>query len=531
MKADTILKSKCIFDSVSDLPFEGIVAIKGNRICFVGNEREIESLSDSKTKIHDLNDQTIMPGFCDSHIHGALAVLYMKAVNLNMAKSEEEAAKIIYEYYRNSEEKWLFGYGWFHYDWKDPKIPTKHSLDKLFPNKPVFVFNEEAHSAWVNSCAIDICKEQAGNRWNEVKGIERDEQGNPTGYIAERSAMKLFVNVGLKEKPLIESEFEALFRIITKAGVTSVSDMNYIDMLNSGVYEKLQEHDRLKIRLHFLPSLNKDLSFLKRLKLKHDSDKLRFSGVKGFLDGTAMSYTGYLIDEYSDRKGFYGEPLIEPDELNHKVLEMHKEEIRVRLHACGDGAVRLGLNAFENAAKKTGEKKLRHTIEHIENIHPDDLGRFHDLGVIASVQPEHLMNTEFNTHPFHKILGQERCRYAWAFNSLIHNGASIAFGTDFPLTPIDPFIGIYRAMTRRHEDGLPKDGWNPQERLSLSKALKAYTIDSAYQMFREKDIGTLEAGKFADIVILDKNIFKVKKEEIREVKVESTIFDGKAIEG
>jgi len=265
------------------------------------------------------------------------------------------------------------------------------------------------------------------------------------------------------------------------------------------------------------------------MKEKYKSDTLKFGGIKGFVDGTPMGYTGTLVEEYSDRPGFYSEKYLSVEEFGDKARQLEANGIRMRLHACGDGAVREALDIYEYSKAANQGEPLRHTIEHFEVVHPDDMARAGELGVVASVQPDHMWAPIFEEHPFHKILGEERCKYVYPFKTLRDNGAVLAFGSDHPIADLDPMRGLYRAVMRLSEDKLPEGGWCPNEKLSLADSIKAYTIGSAYQMWNEKITGTLEIGKFADIAVIDRNLFEVDPEEILEATAVMTMLGGKVI--
>jgi predicted amidohydrolase YtcJ len=237
-----------------------------------------------------------------------------------------------------------------------------------------------------------------------------------------------------------------------------------------------------------------------------------------------------MIEPYTDDPNCIGSTVKPIDQLRDWIIKADREGFRIRLHACGDGAVRAALDFFEEAAKINGKRDSRHTIEHIENIHPDDIKRFAELGVIASMQPEHLAMTEtYKDNPYPEKLGPERIKLSWPIKTLMNAGATVTFGTDCPVVDLDPFVGIYRALTRVHNDGEPAGGWNPAERIDLATAIRGFTQAPAYMEFREKELGTLEAGKFADIIVLDRNLFTIPVDEIRETKVKITMMDGKIV--
>jgi len=534
MTADYILKSGAVFDAVSNLPFKGFVAVKSNRIVEVGKGDQVEGWKGPKTEVIDYGEGLIMPGFCESHAHNYLGVLELRSVNVEKAKSEEEAAKMIYEYNRERSGTgsggWIFGFGWNQHSWVSKDLPGRKSLDRYFQDTPVLVFDFELHSAWVNSKALDLCSINAGTPEPDGGKITRDENNQPTGHLLEPAAMKLVLDHAFKGGLADEKEaFLDYFRHAASLGITSISDIQIYDILNHDIYLELEQEDLLNCRIHLVASAKDDLGALEKLREQCCSEKVLFSGVKDFIDGTAMAYTGLLIEPYSDVPGYKGHPLLDVDQLREKSIELDRSGYRIRLHACGDGAVRLALDMFEEVRQKNGPRDSRHTIEHIENIHATDLPRFRENGVIASVQPEHLGEESYEKHPFHKILGRERVNLIWPFKSLLNHGAKLAFGSDHPVVGLNPMEGIYRAVTRLMDDKTPAGGWLPQEKLTLAEALKAYTIDSAYQMFREKDLGSLEPGKLADITVLDRNIFEADPEELVETRPAMTMMDGKVV--
>lgn len=530
--ADIILTSNAIFTGKESKPFKGSVAIKGKTILGVGSKEEINHYIGNKTKEYVYGDQLIMPGFNDFHIHLFLGSLSQDSVSLRTSKSEEEAAKLVKEFADSRPDApWIFGFDWYHTFWEKKVLPHRKTLDQLIPDRPVFLLNAECHGAWVNTKALEIMNINKQTENPPYGKITKDEDGEPTGFLYE-TAMK-FAEIAFKEMPEKHQEYllEKFQQYAAKNGVTSVSDMFpmpglEVDKLD--LYKKFEDAGKLTTRIHFLITLDGNINRATSLREKYNTSMLQFSGFKQFLDGVPATYTAYLVDEYSD-KNTVGDTLMPPDHVMDLVNEAHKERFRVRLHACGDGAVRLGLDSIEAAIQNSGTWDSRHTIEHIEVIHPDDINRFKELGVIASMQPEHMASDEFSNHTYIERLGQEREPYMWPIKTLTDSGAKMAFGSDFPVVDIDPFTEIYRAVTRLHNDGEPKGGWNPQEKITLAEALKHYTLGSSYGVFREDELGSLESGKLADIIVLDRNLFNVDSEQIRETHVELTVVDGKVV--
>lgn len=291
---------------------------------------------------------------------------------------------------------------------------------------------------------------------------------------------------------------------------------------------RLEEKGKLKERVFFAPHMEMDFDEALKLKKEYTSDKLKFLGLKGFMDGTPLGYTGYMVEPYMDKPGFRSEPLVSQEWLDAKSKECYKNDIPLRLHACGDGAVRMALDAYEAARKEYGDKDVRNTIEHIEVLHPDDLDRFAETNTIASIQPCHILMETLEGHPIFSMLPPDRVKLAWPGKSLARAGAVVAFGTDYPIVELDTVDTIYRAVKRRMEDDLPEDGWNPQEKFTLAEAIDNCTKGPAYMMRMEDKLGTLEEGKLADINVFSKNIFE-SEEDIPSVKTDMTVFDGEVV--
>ena len=536
---DILLAGRNIFAADGANCFSGTIIISGGRISAVHRRKPLpEELASCRTAI-DCGERLIIPGFCDSHIHGFLGSVQARSVDLTGCVSELDCVEKTADFYNSvpgKEKKgtsgWFIGFGWNNYSWSEQKLPDRHSLDARFGSTPVCLFNEEMHSAWLNSEALKACGITRNTPQPELGRIFTGDDGEPNGYLLEPDAMKPVFNAAFRMDPEAEEElYNSLIETASGYGITSISDIQIFDSLNCGIYEKLLEDNRLNCRIYPVFPMNTDIGELLKLRCRYDSDFLRFSGVKEFLDGTAPMYTGVLVEPYADRPGFNPEPLVDPEKTAERAVLLDREGIRIRFHACGAGAVRLGLDIFEKVRNRNGFNDTRHTIEHIENIHPDDIPRFRKLGVIASVQPDHLWSDTFAGHPFHKLLGGDRCRWAWPFKSLLESGAEMAFGTDYPVSPLNPMQGIYRAVSRLHEDRLPEGGWNPGEKLSVAESITLYTAGSSKQMYAEKLTGKLLPGFAADIAVIDGNLFSMEPEEIRRASVYMTVSAGRIVKG
>lgn len=533
--ADLIVKGATIFAG-KNLPDDyEFVAIKGNKILSCGYLDEMDSYIGNDTKIIEADkDKLLMPGFFDSHVHLIMAGMYQLCVNLDSSTSAEDAARMVVEYAKTiPDNEWIIGFRWYHLYWEDKSLPTAEILDRYIPDRPVFLMNSECHGAWVNSKAMELCGITKDTPDPEFGRIERYENGEPTGYLEEYAlglVGKHAFNMSVDEERKYINYFQDR---CAEFGITSITDVMPFFGIKFGSYETFNAMDKdqsLKIRIHGAPDLIGDMDEVLNAGKKYNSDMYRITSVKQFLDGVATTFTALLVEPYSDDPSTTGSTLMDLDKLNGYVEEAHKRGLSVKLHACGDGSLRAALDAYENAIKKYGDTGARHAIEHDEVIHPDDLNRFAELGVIASMQPEHIAITDdFASNGYTEKLGPERCVLTWPIKSLMDTGAVVCFGTDCPVVTNDPYLEIYRSLTRIYNDGLPEGGWNPQEKVSIVEALDAYTYGSAYAVSRENELGTLEPGKFADIIMVDRNLLKVSPDEVRKANTLMTIQNGKIV--
>lgn len=533
-KADTIILSDRIFNGIADKPFPGAVAIADNRIIAVCSKEEAALLQTDETIVHEFNEQLVMPGFHDSHVHLILSGLFQTCVNLHGARSEEEAVQMVKQFAdTRPNDPWVLGFTWYHVFWDNQQLPTKKSLDAVLPDRPVYLLDYEGHGAWINSKAMEICGIDRDTPNPPGGEIMRDANGDPTGFICE-SAMSLASKYAYDIPFDTQRELLAQFmKNAARLGVTSISDMQPFvgtDMGSIELYKQLDAAGELSVRINVLPGLTGDLSKVRKLRSECSSGKVRFSGLKQFVDGVATTYTALLVEPYADNLSTKGHPVMALDELKQWIITADSEGFRTRLHACGDGAVRFALESFEAAMQCNGRRDARHTIEHIENLHPDDIKRFAQSDVIASMQPEHLAMTDgFAENPYPVRLGADRIKLTWPMRTLKESGARLVFGSDCPVVDLDPMLGVYRAVTRLHNDGKPEGGWNPQEKLTMAQVLKGYTSDAAYSEFMENELGALVPGMLADITVLDRDLFAVPASEIRDTKVLLTLSEGKVV--
>lgn len=534
--ADVVIKSRAVFTGSKNEVFQGGIAVTGNKIVAVEKNEEINRWVGKNTKIYEYGEKLIMPGLIDAHTHfylGAFASSGHMLTELSNSASEAECIEMVKEFLdMHPDYEKITGMGWHLANWRDQILPHRFTLDKICPNKPVYLLSADGHTFWLNSKALEECNITKKTRVT-LGEIGIDESGELNGLLFEIEAITPVMRraFDLPEKEMKEIQIEFLKKI-AESGITSFSNLSDYPITEAtdkefSVTMQIEQEGLLTARLHIYPSLGlePELSKVKAWRKKYCSNKLRISGLKQYIDGVTSTYSAYLIAPYSDRPDTAGYPDY-PAELYQTCVEnANAEGFGVRFHAVGDAAVKLALDTFEYSNRTNDNSLIRNSIEHIETIDIADIPRFAELGVIASMQPYHLI-LDANEKVIR--LGKERCQYEWPFRSLLDAGATLAFGTDYPVVSFNPFPNIYAAVTRKDENGIPS-GVNEQERISIYETLRAYTEGGAITFNREKELGTIEVGKLADIIVLDKNIFETDESEVPKTIVELTMMDGKVV--
>lgn len=525
--ADIIVSSNTVFTGLTDQPESASIAIIDNKIVAIGTKAEIKHLVGEHTRIYDFKDQFIMPGFHDFHLHIMQGAIALNSVNLFSARSEDEALEMIQEFAKNNPANpWVIGFTWDAGYWDKKELPTRSSLDRILPDRPALMFHAEGHYAWVNTKALEIANITRNTQKPSYGYIGKDTNGEPNGILYENAMDDVIhhaFNFSRKQK---EEMFSNFLTYAASLGITAVHDLYALKSVEAlDVFEEFESKGNLTTRVHLWPALNGDIDHAKKLRDTYQSDKLRVSGLKQFIDGVITSRTAFLLEHYADQPETCGETTLPPETIKRWVLKADEEGFSIRFHAIGDGAIRLALDAYEEAQKVNGKRDSRHSIEHVEVIHPQDIHRFKELGVTASMQPNHFAMSERGVYT--DRIGTEREKHVFSIRSLQQAGAKLAFGTDFPIDSLNPLLQIYRAVTRIDSSG--NTVWHPHECITLSEALKAYTIGPAQGTFREHELGTLEVGKLADLVVLEQDLFQIPVEEIPNTKVLLTIVDGKVV--
>ena len=536
--ATLVLVHGKIWTENSKQPEVEAVAVWGNRIVALGDSATILKLAGPNTKVIDLHGRRVVPGFNDAHVHFYMGGDGLTSVQLHDASSPQEFRKIMAEFARTAPKgEWILNGNWDHERWTPAALPTHELIDDVTPDNPVFVNRSDGHMCLANALAMKL----AGVNKNtpDVPGgvIVRDKDGNPTGVFKDAAKSlieKAQPNVSMDH---ILSAVRAAQKYANENGVTSVQDMGVftargvdtmVDVIRA--YQILEHENELTVRV----STHIPLPDWKRfaatgVRADFGTEKVQIGALKAFADGSLGSTTAWFFDPYTDAPNTSGIPspeLLHPDEMYDRMQGADKAGLQIAVHAIGDRANRTILDMFERLEKEDGPADRRLRVEHAQHLSPVDIPRFAKLKVIASVQPYHAID---DGRWAEKRIGAERIRTTYAFRSLLDAGAILAFGSDWFVAPMVPLQGIYAATTRRTLDGKNPNGWVPDQKISVAEAVHAYTVGSAYAAKEERNIGSLEAGKLADLAVLSEDIFHLDPVAIEKIKVDLTIFDGTVV--
>jgi hypothetical protein len=423
--------------------------------------------------------------------------------------------------------EWITGGGWDHTLWPEKRFPNRQELDAVAPKNPVILTHISGHVAVANSLALQH-GEIDKNTPNPPGGeIEHDAFGEPTGMLKEAAAISL-VTVRIPD-PAPERRRQGIERVlaeVAKNGVTSVQDNS--DWEDFKVYRQLKEDGKLTVRItEWLPFAT-PIGDLQNLQAQGGTKDpwLKIGMLKAFTDGALGSRTAALLAPYSDDPSTSGILTIDPEKLRAMAIERDRAGFQLGFHAIGDRANRVALDVFEAVAKANGPRDRRDRIEHAQVVAPEDFERFAKLKVIASMQPSH-QTTDMRWAE--DRLGPERIKGAYAWATMLKDGVHLAFGTDYPVETISPFRGLHACVTRERAEGGPKNGWEPQEKISLDECIRAYTSGSAYAQFDEGKKGELKPGEYADFLILSDDLTKLSPAQYTSTRVLRTVVGGRTV--
>jgi predicted amidohydrolase YtcJ len=527
--ADLILSNGRIWTGDSQRPLAEAVAIRGNRISAVGTNAEVMKLRGETTRLVDLRKRLVTPGFIDNHVHFISGGLQLSSVQLRDAKTPQEFARRIGEFARTLPKgSWITGGDWDHELWSPVRLPTRQMIDELTPDHPVFVSRLDGHMALANSLALRLggitreTPDPAGGT------IVRDQRGEPTGLLKDNAMDPVWAVI---PSPTLAQRVEGArgaLRQAARLGVTSLNDMSGGDAAFEDIraYQQLLREGALTARIYaFVPLLSYRRLASAGVEKSFGDPRLRIGGLKGFADGSLGSSTAWFYEPYDDNPTSAGlrMPGLEDGSMQSAVREATEANLHVAIHAIGDRANDEILAIYE---KDDGMRNRRFRIEHAQHLNPALIKRFTEDRVIASMQPYHAID---DGRWADRKIGERRSAYTYAFRSLLDAGAILTFGSDWTVAPLDPILGIYAAVTRRTIDGRNPGGWVPEQKISIDEALRCYTVNNAYAMFREQELGKIAPGYLADLVVLSQDLLTIPPPEIEGTRVELTIMDGQVV--
>jgi predicted amidohydrolase YtcJ len=529
--ADVVLVNGKFWTVNKDQPQAEALAVWRNRILAVGPSAEIRKLAGPRTRLIDLKGHRVLPGLYDSHVHLLGSGLRLGEVALKDAKDEAEFGRRLRAFDKKlPRDRWLLGGEWDHDRAFKSQLPTAELIDKYVADRPVFLRRYDGHMAVVNSRVLKLAG-ITDKTPDPVGGVIYRKPGTkePTGLLRDNA-------MGLVEKlippPSTTEIAEAVQAALAEArlvGITSVQDMDGSPVATRRelfrIYQQLARSGKLTLRIDLRWPLA-DWETLAKLGVREGfgNDWVKIGGVKGFVDGSLGSSTAKMYEPFVNEPGSTGVFVTPLDRLREYILGADKAGLSVAVHAIGDRANAELLDIFAEVIKKNGPRDRRFRVEHAQHLRPKDYTRFRELGVIPSMQPYHIID---DGRWAEGRIGAKRCASSYACRSLLDAGARVAFGSDWSVAPLSPILGIDAAVHRRTLDGKYPKGWFPEQKIKVTEAIEAYTLTAAYAAFEEKDRGSLEPGKLADLVVLSRDILAEKaREHIGETKVVMTMIGG-----
>jgi predicted amidohydrolase YtcJ len=535
MHADLILFNAHVHTMEEVLPRAQAVAVAGNRILAVGNDKDLRPLLHANGHAVDLRGKTVIPGLIDAHVHfGSYSMtIYQGRVDLDNVQTRAEAiARVAEAARRTPPGQWIQGRGWNKNAWADPSLPTAAELDSVAPDHPIVLKDKTHHATWVNSRALELANITTSTKDPAGGEIVRDQSGRPTGALLETASELVYCIV---PEPDVATYVDALGQGATAAqrlGLTGLHEPGHPSVL--AALQVLRHRGELGLRaLVHIPTDGLQAAADLGLRSGLGDEYLRIGGLKVFADGALGPQTAHMLAPYSGTTDNLGMPTHTADELSDLVRRAHGAGFSVAVHAIGDAANRVTLTAIQNARSaksQSGGPRLQPTlpdrVEHVQLLHTQDVRRLAHLGVVVSMQPIHA-TSDMDMAEQH---WGRRCDLSYAWRSVLDSGAVLAFGSDGPIETLDPLAGIHAAVTRRRADGRPgPEGWIPSQRLSVVEAVRAYTLGAAHASGEEHLKGSIAPGKLADLVVLSNDIFKIEPMEILDTHVVMTIFDGRIV--
>jgi predicted amidohydrolase YtcJ len=531
--ADILITDAKVYTVDETNPWAEAVAVRGNRIVFVGRNNDAQAWRGPETTVIEAGKRTLLPGFIDTHYHLMSGSLGLAKAQLGKVANLEELGESLRAYAaQHADQEWVEGRQLI-YNIIGPDQPLdRHFLDRYVPDQPVILTAFDGHTYWANSEALRRAGLLHGREVGPNSEVVMDPNtGTATGELREPPAAQAIRDL---IPPPTEGQKRTQLKMglqqAAELGITSVHNMdNRHEQLH--LYAAMQEVGELTLRIYQPFDIKPDtplesLREAQQRKQEFQQGLLRCGTVKLFMDGVLESYTGLMVDEYADDPGNLGSALFEAEHFNQIAVEADRLGLQIVVHACGDGAVRRTLDGYDYAQQVNGRRDSRHRIEHIEVVHPADIHRFAHLGVIAAMQPLHAPLTSRDADIWPARAGRERWRYSFAWETLRQAGAMLVYGSDWPVVSQNPLLGIYAALNRK-----PWQAADPFQNQTLSNIIGGYTKNAAYAEFQEAHKGIVRTGMLADLVLLSDDLFATAPEDTKDLRVVLTVCDGRIVYG
>lgn len=531
LSAHFLFENTRVFTADPDRPFVDAVAVRDGRILFAGPREEAIAFKGPGTRVIDAGGGTLMPGFIDSHFHMMYGALNLDGIQLEQAVTYDDLSRIILAYAaEHPDDSWLPGTG-LRYNLGPGHTPlNRHHLDALVADRPIYLNAFDGHTSWANTIALKMAGIFTGGNPGPNSEIVLDEHGEATGELREPGAYKPVSDLVPKpDEARKRTLLQKALYLTASLGVTSVHNMDGNES-QAAFYAALEDLDELTCRIYIPYSITPETPFeaLEKealaMKRAYQGEFLRAGSVKFFIDGVIEGFTGLLVEPYADDPSTCGAANYETEHFMRMVAEADRLGMQVKTHAVGDMGVRWVLDAYENAQKLNGRRDSRHRVEHIELIHPQDLHRFKELGVLASMQPLHSPMQVDETDIWPMRVGRQRWPLSFAWQTLRESEAMLVFGSDWPVVTQDPLRGVSNAVNRT-----PWEPGMPEQRQTLMDTLLAYTRDAAFAEFQEHQKGQVREGYLADLVLLPRDIFQIPSAEIADLRPVMTMVDGRVV--
>jgi predicted amidohydrolase YtcJ len=551
MTASLIITNAAVLTMDPARPTAEAIAISGNRIMCLGTHSEVMREKGADTRVVDAGGGTVMPGFVEGHMHLFAGAAELSHLQLFGTRGFDELKARTEAYLRqNPGDDLIIGEQADYVIIGEHEPLSRHHLDRIVKDRPILVFSPDHHTAWANTLALEMAGILKGRTLGPGNEIVMGADGLAQGELREGEAIdpvralskkgmrdRLGLATGGEPDPYpTEAEFETDLETM-RVGLrhAAAHGITFVQNMDGNIYtlellEELQRRGeltaRVRVPFHFKNFM--DIAMLEKasqMAARWQGDMLSSGFVKLFIDGVADSATAVMVEDYASRPGWKGDPLFAPERFAAIATEADRRGLQIAVHAIGDGAVRIVLDGYAAAQKANGRRDSRHRVEHVEVIHPDDIPRFAALGVIASMQPPHAPgNHGLPLEPYLSNIGEARWQWAFAWKALREAGARLVFGTDWPVSDIDPLWSLQSAMTRGR--------WNdqmPDNRQSLHQAVHSYTADGAYAGFMEGETGMLKEGMLADMCVLPVDLAKTDPATYNGIKPRMTVCDGRVV--